>query len=76
MPTWQKWAVSLIALALLFAGLWLANLLAWAQLPSPIPCFNEAEAEVVEVVGNVESVDNAETANTAEAVANDSTVAE
>lgn len=76
MPTWQKWAVSLIALALLFAGLWLANLLAWAQLPSPIPCFNEVEEEVVEVVDNVESVDNAETANTAEAVANDSTVAE
>lgn len=79
MPAWQKWAVSLIALALLFAGLWLANLLAWAQLPSPIPCFNEAEAEVVEVVEVAESVDNVEsveTANTAEAVANDSTVAE
>jgi hypothetical protein len=76
MPTWQKWAVSLIALALLFAGLWLANLLAWAQLPSPIPCFNEAEAEVVEVVESVDNVESVETANTAEAVANDSTVAE
>jgi hypothetical protein len=32
--------------------LWICNLLAWAKLPSPLPCFNKEEVQV-EVVEEV-----------------------
>jgi hypothetical protein len=47
LPTWKKWLISLSALVVLVAGLWLGNLLKWAGAPSPL--FNKP-AEVVEVV--------------------------
>ena len=46
---WKKWCISLSALVVVVGGLYLANLLAWANLPSPLPCFNE-EAVVEQVV--------------------------
>ncbi len=46
-PTWKKWLLSLFTLAVVATALWLSNLLAWAQLPSPLPVFNKEEVEVV-----------------------------
>lgn len=46
-PTWKKWLISLFTLAVVATALWLSNLLAWAQLPSPLPVFNKEEVEVV-----------------------------
>ena len=46
----EKWCISLSALIVIAGGLYLANLLAWANLPSPLPCFNEEEAVVEQVV--------------------------
>lgn len=40
---WKKWVISLSALAVVAAGLWLGNLLKWAGLPSPLPWFNKTE---------------------------------
>ena len=48
LPTWKKWLISLSALVVLVAGLWLGNLLKWAGAPSPL--FKKATVEVVEVV--------------------------
>ena len=45
---WKKWVISLVAIALVAGGLWLSNLLSWAGLNSPLPCY--AEPEVVEQV--------------------------
>lgn len=45
---WKKWAISLSALVVVAAGLWLGNLLKWVNLPSPLPWFNKTE--VVEEV--------------------------
>ena len=45
---WQAWCISLATLAAVVLGLWLGNLLAWADLPSPLPRFNKVE--VVEEV--------------------------
>ena len=67
-PTWKKWLISLAALAVVLVGLWLGNLFAWAKMPSPLPCFNKAEA--------VEVVEAAETVEVAEAVATDSIAAQ
>jgi hypothetical protein len=67
-PTWKKWVISLSALVVVVAGLWLGNLLKWAGAPSPLPCFNKAEVEVVETT---ETVDEA-----AEVVLPDSVVVE
>ena len=47
MPTWQKWLISVASVLVVLLGLWLANLLNWCKLPSPLPCFNK---EVVEEV--------------------------
>ena len=55
-PTWKKWLISLSALIVVVAGLWLGNLLKWAGAPSPLPVFNKAEVEVVEVVEPTETV--------------------
>ena len=41
---WKKWVISLSALVVVAAGLWLGNLLKWANLPSPLPWFNKVEA--------------------------------
>jgi hypothetical protein len=52
LPTWKKWVISLSALVVVVAGLWLGNLLKWAGLPSPLPWFNKTEVveEVIEEV--------------------------
>ena len=42
-PTWKKWVISLSALVVVAAGLWLGNLLNWAGAPSPLPVFNKVE---------------------------------
>lgn len=39
MATWKKWCISILAVLIIGAVLWLTNLLNWAQLPSPLPCF-------------------------------------
>ena len=44
MAAWKKVLLVLAPLAVAFVALWLCNLLAWAQLPSPLPRFNEPEA--------------------------------
>ena len=43
LATWKKWVISLSAMLVLLVGLWLANLLAWADFQSPLPVFNKAE---------------------------------
>ena len=48
LPTWKKWLISLSSLVVVVAALWLTNLLSWAKLPSPLPCFNMNKVEVVE----------------------------
>ena len=56
LPTWKKWVISLSALVVVVAGLWLGNLLNWAGLPSPLPWFNKtevAEEVVAEEVAEV-----------------------
>ena len=50
---WKRWCISLASLAVVLVGLWMANLFAWAGLPSPLPWFDKAE--VVETVVDVES---------------------
>lgn len=44
MSPWKKCLISICCLAVVAAGLWLGNLLNWAGLGSPLPCFNETEA--------------------------------
>ena len=54
-PMWKR----LLSLTILLCILWLANLFAWAKLPSPLPCFAKDKAvveEVVEVQETVEAV--------------------
>ena len=70
LPAWKKWLISLSVLVVVAAGLWLGNLLKWAGAPSPLPCFNKAEVEVVEAVEAVEA------AEATEAVVADSVVVE
>ena len=48
-PAWKKWVISLSALVVVAAGLWLGNLLNWAGLPSPLPWFNKTEVVAEEV---------------------------
>ncbi len=45
---WQKGLISLSVAAIIFAALWLSNLLSWAKLSSPLPIFNKDTVEVVE----------------------------
>ena len=46
---WKKWVISLSALVVVLAVLWVLNLFAWAGLRSPLPRYNKTEA-VEEVV--------------------------
>ncbi len=45
-PAWKKWVISVSALVLVLAVLWICNLFAWAKLPSPLPRFNKEEVQV------------------------------
>lgn len=47
MPAWQKWLISAASVLVVLLGLWLANLLNWCKLPSPLPCFNKEMVEEV-----------------------------
>lgn len=49
MPAWKKVVISLSCIVVVAAGLWLGNLLKWANLPSPLPRFNKTEVVVEEV---------------------------
>ena len=49
MPAWKKFVITLVCLAVVAGGLWLGNLLKWANLPSPLPRFNQTEVVVEEV---------------------------
>ncbi len=49
----HKWLISIFALALVVAVLWLFNLLAWAGFRSPLPRYNQPEVVVEEVVVEV-----------------------
>lgn len=65
---WKKWVISLSALVVVVAGLWLGNLLKWANLLSPLPFFNKTEVveeapvaqECVEETAPVEETATAE----------------
>ena len=48
-PTWAKWLISLVVIAVVAAGLWLGNVFASFGCSSPLPFFNEEKVEVVEV---------------------------
>ena len=49
MPAWKKFVITLSVLVAVAGGLWLGNLLKWANLPSPLPRFNQTEVVVEEV---------------------------
>jgi hypothetical protein len=59
MSAWKKVLVSLVAIVIVLAGLWLGNLLAWAGYTSPLPRFNQVEA--VEEVVATDSLATADT---------------
>lgn len=59
MPAWKKWIIVVASVLVVLLGLWLANLLNWCKLPSPLPCFSQEVVEQVEPV--VETVESAET---------------
>ena len=59
MPVWKRWVISVVSLAVVVGALWLANLFAWAKLPSPLPWCGKDEPvteEVVEIQETVEVV--------------------
>ena len=56
MPTWKKWCISIVALLVVICGLWLSNLLKWANCPSPLSCFNKVETTEVVVEPQAEQV--------------------
>ena len=45
LPTWKKWLISFIVIAVAFVALWLTNCLSWAGLQSPLPCYNKPDTE-------------------------------
>ena len=47
-PAWAKWLISLAVIAVVAAGLWLGNILAFVGLQSPLSYFNKENVEVVE----------------------------
>ena len=68
-PTWKKWMITITILAVVFTGLWLFNLLAFANLKSPLPRYNQVE--VVEDVTNDVVIDESVTV-----IENDSIITE
>lgn len=56
-PTWKKWLLSLLTLAVVIAGLWLGNLFARIGFASPLPLFEKEQAEVVETPNPAMEVD-------------------
>lgn len=44
-PAWKKWLYSILFVIVVVVVLWLCNLLNWAKLPSPLPCFNKVTTE-------------------------------
>ena len=58
-PVWKKWMITIAILAVVFTGLWLFNLLAFANLKSPLPRYNQVE--VVEEVTNDVVIDESVT---------------
>ncbi|MBQ8336636.1 MAG: hypothetical protein IJY44_03790 [Bacteroidaceae bacterium] len=56
-PAWLKVIISLISVAVVLAGLWLGNILAFAGAPSPLPMFNKEKVEVVEEAQPAEAVE-------------------
>ena len=65
LPAWKKWIITIVALAVVAGGLWLFNLLSWANLPSPLPRYNEVE--VVEEIVSETPVESADTIAVVEA---------
>lgn len=63
-PTWKKWVISLAALVVVVAGLWVGNMFAKLGAPSPLPFFNKPKTEVVENApqGATPATENAEAA--------------
>ena len=70
MAPWAKWFISILALAVVAAGLWLFNVLAPLGLNSPLPRYNQPEP-VEEVV-----VDEAASAASADEIVADEAAAE
>ena len=69
LPVWLKWLLSFFAIAVVLAGLWLGNLLAWAGFSSPLSCFKKDKVEVVAVQLEDDAVSPAEDGQTADAAA-------
>ena len=61
MPTWKKWAISLVALVVVLGGLWLGNVFAKCGAPSPLSCFDKAAVETVDEAQPAEAAAEAET---------------
>ena len=38
---WKKWCIAIACLAVVSAGLWIFNLLEWANLPSPLERYHK-----------------------------------
>ncbi len=55
---WKAWLITIAALAVVAAGLWIFNLLSWAGLKSPLPRYNQPETVVEEVVECSEVTDS------------------
>ena len=55
---WKKWLITVVVLAVVAGGLWLFNLLAWANLPSPLPRYNKVEVIEEVVDAPVEATDS------------------
>ena len=65
LPAWKKWMITIVALAVVAGGLWVFNLLSWANLPSPLPRYNKVE--VVEETVSETPVESADTIAVVEA---------
>jgi len=47
LPVWASWCISILCIAAIAVALWLFNLLAWADLPSPLKAFSKETATEV-----------------------------
>ena len=45
-PTWKKWMITIVLLAVVAGGLWMFNLLSCVGLNSPLPRYNQPETVV------------------------------